>query len=90
MRRVLIEAKDKSFNAAWVLPTQTREGVKQLVIQFEGEPEPKDVLEELVGLGEIVASKADDQKNVYTGYTAFFSLGYTHDAHVLRLTLEKT
>lgn len=70
----IVTNSGKTYEADWVLDTQTRHGIQQLTIQLPGNNDPSEIIRNLVG---------------YEGYTMFYSLIATPDRNGMRLTLEK-
>lgn len=78
-----------TFDAGWVLETDTRNGIHQLTMHLTGNPDPAEVIGELVGQVQIIGIKENGNRNTYEGYTLFRSLIATPDGKALRLTLER-
>lgn len=79
----------KTFEAAWVLSTQTRMGVKQLAMQLAGDTPLDAIMGEIIGSEKITASEDEGAYTVYEGYTLLSSLIYSTDRAAVRLTLER-
>ena len=78
-----------TFDADWALETETRNGINQLTIHLTGNPDPVEILNELVGQAQIGSIKENGNRNIYERYTLFRSLIATNDGKALRLTLER-
>ena len=78
-----------TYDAAWVLDTETRHGAHQLTIQLPGDTELEDILSDFVGAVQIISIKENGVRTVYEGYTLLASLIYSTDRKALRLTLER-
>lgn len=79
----------KTFEAAWVLSTQTRMGVKQMAMQLDGETALEDIVSDLVGSKRMTSSEGEGAYTVYDGYTLLSSLTYSADRKTLRVVLER-
>lgn len=79
----------KMFEAAWVLDTQTRQGVKQLAMQLRGDAALEEIVSDLVGSERIVASEDEGTYTAYEGYTLLATLMYSADRKALRVVLER-
>lgn len=79
----------KTFDAGWVLETETRNGIQQLTMHLTGSPDPAEVISELVGQVQIGGIKENGNSASYEKYTLFRSLIATPDGTALRLTLER-
>ena len=78
-----------TFDADWILDTETRHGAHQLTIQLPGDTDIGDILYNLVGAVQFSAIKDSNVRTVYEGYTKLASLIYSTDRKALRLTLER-
>lgn len=87
---MIITAKSgKTFEAEWVLETETRNGIQQLAIQFPGGTDPAEAIAELVGMSQIHGTNDKGNHTVYEGYSFFKSLIASDEKAALRLTLER-
>lgn len=77
------------FDADWALEAETRNGIQQLTMHLTGNPDPVEILSELVGQAQIGGIKENGNRNTYEKYTLFRSLIATPDGKALRLTLER-
>lgn len=85
----IVTNSGKTFDAEWVLETETRNGIQQLTMHLTGKHDPAEVIGELVGQPMIVGIKENGNRNTFEKYTLFRSLIATNDGKALRLTLER-
>lgn len=84
----IMTSSGKTYEADWILPTQSHHGAKLLAIQLPGTVDPVQAVADLTG-AESIKSIVDDAVTTYAGYTMLQSLYFTHDRSAVRLTFEK-
>lgn len=84
----IVANSGKTFDAAWILDTETRDGTQQLTIQMPGNTDLHDMISDLVGADTVTCIKGN-AKTVYEGYTLLGSIIYSANRSIVRLTLER-
>jgi len=84
----IMTSSGKTYEADWILPTQSRNGARLLAIQLPGAVDPVQAVADLTG-AESIKGIVDDAVTTYAGYTMLHSLYFSNDRSAVRLMLEK-